>query len=75
MGVKAAKDVGVGSGYDTPLAPMQCNYCGCIWDRVNPPNHVGPPQGTTHTDAEWESWRVAQGIPDGEIYARWSPAP
>lgn len=60
--------------YSADMTPLKCNYCGCVWDRINPPVHVGTPQATTHTDAEWEAWRQGQGIPDGQVYARWSPA-
>jgi hypothetical protein len=67
-------DVGVGSGYKFPLTPLTCNYCGAVWDRVNPVVHTGTAnQFSGHTDAEWEQWRIDQGIPDGQPYARWTP--
>lgn len=62
------------SGYDPDMTPMKCNYCGAVWDRVNPCIHQPQNTAVTHTDAEWEQWRIGQGIPDGQPYARWSPA-
>jgi hypothetical protein len=43
---------------------LQCTYCNQTFYEDRPYEH------TPHTDAEWEAWRVQQGIPDGEAYAR-----
>jgi hypothetical protein len=60
--------------YAADMTPLKCNYCGCVWDRVNPAIHMPQNGPQSHTDAEWEQWRIGQNIPDGQIYPRWSPA-
>jgi hypothetical protein len=55
---------------------VRCLMCGQEWESDMPFAHTGStqypitPPATTHTEAEWEAWRIQQGIPDGQAYNR-----
>lgn len=56
---------------------IRCSMCLQEFDSDKPMDHTGnaqypitPPDTAAHTEQEWETWRIAQGIPDGQPYSR-----